>query len=331
MTKEMFLNALKNALHTLTPEEQEGAVTYFDEVLEDLMQEEGLTQEAAVARMDKISTIAERILEDRPAGAPETTPTNDDEGLPGLKEITARPQAVKHVNIRARNMRIIVRAGNTEEIILRYPEENDTKFDFSLENGLLSLVQRPSDILNLFAFRIFYRQPYEIELTVPSDFAAAADIKTANSPIRIDGIAFWGALTAATSNGNIKVENVSAQDMQITTSNASLVVTNVASRSDIVLKSSNGRVTATHAESEKTLRITTSNSHIECAKCRAVDFTFATSNARISAVLPDQMTDYAVTSRTSNGSNSLPTQYDGGPKRLQATTSNGSIDIQFEG
>ena len=330
MTREMFLSELKKALHALAPVEQEEAVTYYDELLDDLMQEEGLTQEAAMARMDTVASIAERILEERPAAASQTAQTSDVNNLPGIREINAKPLSVNHLTIRARNIPIIMRAGGADEIILRYPEDDKTEFDFSLENGVLSLVQRPGDIIDLMTFRIFYRQPYEIELTVPRDFAAAADVKTGNSAIRIENITFWGALTAGTSNGNLKAENVTAKDIHLTTSNSSVEASQVTSQNDVILKSSNGRITATQVGCEKTLRLTTSNARIECLKCRAGTFSLSTSNGRISATLPGKMKDYAIASRTSNGSNSLPAHSDGGPGHLEAVTSNGSIAVGFE-
>ena len=66
MTTEEFLTQLRKALQALEQTARASTVQYYREILEDRM-EEGLTEEAAVAEMEPIETIAADILSDAAA------------------------------------------------------------------------------------------------------------------------------------------------------------------------------------------------------------------------------------------------------------------------
>ena len=65
MTKHEFLGALKTRLSQLPPAEVERFLSYYGEMIDDRV-EDGMTEEAAVAAMEDVSVIAERILYDTP-------------------------------------------------------------------------------------------------------------------------------------------------------------------------------------------------------------------------------------------------------------------------
>ena len=63
MTKTEFLKKLANALSDLESDEREKFLSYYCEIIEDRI-ENGLTEIDAVAEMENITIIAERILND---------------------------------------------------------------------------------------------------------------------------------------------------------------------------------------------------------------------------------------------------------------------------
>ena len=65
MTKDSFLQALRNALSQLPASEIERHVGYYDEMLSDMM-EDGMEETAAVAKLGDVSAIAEQILREVP-------------------------------------------------------------------------------------------------------------------------------------------------------------------------------------------------------------------------------------------------------------------------
>lgn len=75
MTRAQFLNDLYRRLGALSREQAEQHLTYYAEMLADRM-EEGMTEEEAVASMEAVETIAQRILQDE--GAPPAPPRYPD-------------------------------------------------------------------------------------------------------------------------------------------------------------------------------------------------------------------------------------------------------------
>lgn len=63
MTKHEFLKRLEKAIRKLPKEERNRFLSYYKEMIEDRV-EDGLTEEQAVAEMEDISVIADRILKE---------------------------------------------------------------------------------------------------------------------------------------------------------------------------------------------------------------------------------------------------------------------------
>ncbi len=61
MTKREFFDALTARMKSLPKEEQNRVIRYYNEVLEDYM-EDGMTESEAVAQLEDVDTIAKRIL-----------------------------------------------------------------------------------------------------------------------------------------------------------------------------------------------------------------------------------------------------------------------------
>ena len=70
MTRAQFLNDLYRRLSGLTQEQAEQHLTYYAEMLADRM-EEGMSEEEAVASMEDLDTIVQRILQDEGVRTPE--------------------------------------------------------------------------------------------------------------------------------------------------------------------------------------------------------------------------------------------------------------------
>ena len=65
MTKQEFLDSLRNSLSGLPREDAEERLSFYDEMIDDRM-EEGLTEEEAVAGLGTADQIADQILADIP-------------------------------------------------------------------------------------------------------------------------------------------------------------------------------------------------------------------------------------------------------------------------
>ena len=131
-----------------------------------------------------------------------------------------------------------------------------------------------------------------------------------------------------TYNGRIVVNGICGSMAKLTSSNATANVQDSAVN-DLFIKSSNGGLRIEDVTGGK-LHAQTSNGSVKVSGINAEDVTLISSNGSISGDICGEMTDYAVTSKTSNGKNNLPNGT-AGARTLDVRTSNASIAIEFVG
>ena len=188
-----------------------------------------------------------------------------------------------------------------------------------------------------------------IELAVPAECAFDLFVRDSNAAIQAEGLCALGEVELSTSNGKLRLENIQARKLTLSTSNSKLLLSDVQTEQglravtsnahaqaervrageDAVISTSNARLTAQAVAAGHRLSLTTSNGKIEVGSLAAQEISLATSNAVICGVLPGRQADWAIDSRTSNGSSSLP-KFQAGAKPLSVHTSNASIRLEFE-
>lgn len=94
MTRAQFLNELYRRLGSMSREQAEQHLTYYAEMLMDRM-EEGMSEEEAVASMEDVDTIAQRILQEegQPPAAPDPAPKAAQTQTPPLPPRESTPPA----------------------------------------------------------------------------------------------------------------------------------------------------------------------------------------------------------------------------------------------
>ena len=200
----------------------------------------------------------------------------------------------------------------------------------------------------------FRREPSRLlRLYIPSELASLS-LGTSNAQIDLKTPLQAGEFSLASSNGRLRADAGSLHVMGnavLTTSNAGIDLANAQFDADLFVRSSNGELTlkdidvqygelrtsngAIHldgVEAQKGLTAETSNGKIVAEALSTQDGALAlhTSNANVTGTIQGPIGRFAITSRTSNGDNSLPAKQDGGPASLAVETSNGKIDVRFE-
>ncbi|MBR5110781.1 MAG: DUF4097 family beta strand repeat protein [Clostridia bacterium] len=209
-----------------------------------------------------------------------------------------------------------------------------------------------------------------VELLLPRNALVSLTAHASNASVKVSGCQALVEAELKTSNSRIEAGDLSCVRLNCVSSNGRLVLTNITSRQYMSCKTSNSRIVANDLKSKGDMQLTTSNGHIEghslqsagnlqlitsnsgilaedCAakgelrmttsngkletwRSQGASIQLRTSNASIRGGIPGTMSDWRIESRTSNGKNSLPKQQDGF-KPLTVSTSNGSIDLHFEG
>lgn len=331
MKREEYLKELKLTLEQSDFGPVEEAISYFSEMLDDRIAEEGMDEEAAVATMEAPGQVASQLAQTRQKEAQQQA-KSEDEIEPGVRTINAKPSLVHHILVRDRNMRLILRGWDKDEIVIHHPETKRVRYDFKLEDGRLSLLRTPLEFsINIFLFESLNHEMSEVTLDVPQELAAELDLRTSNGRLTAENINCWGSAALGTGNGALSLKNFSAKNIQLKTSNGSITLEKVQAKKELSAVTSNGKITAEQAAAPELLTLKTSNGSISVSKVESRSLQLTSSNGSIKGDVPGSLNDYSIRSGTSNGKNNLPTHQEGGSKTLSVHTSNARIDLSFSG
>lgn len=370
MTTNEYLITLAAKLQKLADDprkiypELKSMIEFYREMLDDKI-EDGMTEEEAVAAMETPDEIVERLK--REFGEMQVQANADAEPMQAIENSRAmrreyNPDKVKLVRVidSDHGVRLVKGA----QVAVNYEDEPNGRYEVSLENGVLELKyiqEKRSFFRNFFGWR---RSNAEVTVELPDGWQGAADIRTSNAAISagvaIDELSVRtsnGAIvledtsvrkiSGGTSNGALKLESVTFDDMELSASNGRIVAQDIcgstakltsgnasvnvqtAKVNDLVIRSSNGGLRAKDITGGK-LHAQTSNGSVKVSGINAEDVTLVSSNGSISGDICGDMSDYAITSRTSNGKNNLPTGT-AGARKLDVRTSNAGIAIEFAG
>ena len=367
MTKNEYLIELAAKLQKLTDDprkiypELRSMIEFYQEMLEDKI-EDGMTEEEAVAAMETPDEIVERLKKEfgEAAAIDYDEPEEPAANVGRAMRREYNPEKVKRVKVTDTNHRVKLITG--AQVAVNYESDPNGRYEVTFEGGVLALkyIQEKRSF-----FRNFFGWPRidsEVTVELPDGWQGTADIHTTNASISA-GVAIGeliartsnGAIvledvtarkiSGGTSNGAIKIENVTCSDMELGTSNGRIVANGIcgsrakltssnasvkvqdATVSDLMLKSSNGGIRVEELTGGK-LHAQTSNASVMVEDICAQDITLITANGSVTGTINGKMGDYAITSKTSNGSNNLPNGTEG-RGRLDVRTANGRIAINF--
>lgn len=367
MTKNEYLIELAARLQALTDDpnfiypELASMISFYQEMLDDKI-EDGLSEEEAVAAMETPDEIAERLKNEFGDCAPREMDAGSAPDT--VSAVTRREYGANRVSqVRVIDCDHAVRLITGAQVAVNYEDDPNGKYKVSIEAGVLTLMyekEKRGFLRNIFGWKHPGR---EVTVELPQSWKGSADIVTSNAAISAsvaiealsactsNGAISLADMTAqringATSNGCVKLKNVTCGVMEITSSNgritagdiccekAKLITSNAsasvqdATVGELYIKTGNAGMRLDDVTGEK-LHAQTSNASIKISDVNASDVTLISSNGSVTGTLAGSVDDYAITSETSNGSNSLP---DGtmGTKKLEVRTSNGKIAIEFE-
>lgn len=254
---------------------------------------------------------------------------------------------INDIKIDDSNTGIKVILSPDDKIHIKYFENEDDYYEITENNGILYMKK----IYNRKWYKNFFNinfQKRDVILQVPSDYSGNIKIQTSNAAIDIKDIG-CGNLVLTSSNARIETENIKMTNGNFKTSNGSISIKNVNIDGDMDCQTSNARIETDNLKG-KNIEMDTSNGRISLDKTAfsgkisavtsngaisfkdlnvGTDFVCKTSNGSVKGNILGKITDFDITSRTSNGKNSLPESMKAGNKILDVKTSNGSIDIEF--
>ncbi|MBR1586508.1 MAG: DUF4097 family beta strand repeat protein [Clostridia bacterium] len=265
--------------------------------------------------------------------------------------------ALRAVRLEVADMPVSILPAADDQVRLVYYTNDRNPYQAQVEHGVLILRSEETAGNRGFNFsffsnglRLIWNQPAPmVELAVPPDALIDLFVRTSNGSIRAEGLHALCAVEAATSNSRIRMRNITCKSLSAKTSNSRLELDRVTAKQFLTGKTANARIEAVGLRAGEPLVLTTSNGRLNAEDlsapalklissngsilvgslaARAIEI--RTSNGNIRGTLPGAQADWAIQSSTSNGHNSLP-RSQAGPLPLTARTSNGNIDLSFEG
>lgn len=275
-------------------------------------------------------------------------------------EFTCKPEEIRAAMLNAGDFPIRVAPSGDSKVHLTYYTHPKDEYTAGVEDGVLTLNHLGkrrvraafsfSINLLLFKFNVSNGKAFEeITLLLPPVFDGGVTIRNSNARVGVEGlfnlskvdvrtsnasVGLTGLkaneIIAASSNGRVIGDSVEcAADLRLSTSNGSLKADNVKCGGRLVLTTSNGSVEMVDVIAD-VVHAATSNAAIRVDHIAAGSYELSTSNGSVSGVMPGKMDDYAISSHTSNGKNSLP-ENTFGAIPFKVRTSNGAIRIAFAG
>lgn len=357
MKQAEFLQKLFAALEPLSAGEREQIREYVEEMFCDAM-EQGLSEEECAAQFGSPEQAAREFRE----GAAQ----REEERQNGLavagRELASRPERKEGgkslfrpdhpctaLKLDVHNFSLHVSPWDGPELHILF-EVNEEEDEIRSE--------RRGDVWVFTCFRkrrgwrmfgaLFGSRTRKMEIFVPHTFRGRLSLSTTNARVAMEGCealsslllkttnasvslqhCSGGELCCRSSNGALHVEDVHGDTLQAVTSNARVELTSCVWQGACGVHTSNGSISASQVEAGS-LSLQSSNARIHVEQVRASGITLATSNGSIGGTVVGDPEEYTITTSTSNASCSPKTRaIPGAQKALSASTSNGSVALQF--
>lgn len=241
------------------------------------------------------------------------------------KECKFESSTVEDIEINELSENIIVEKGNSDKLVIKYyTPEKTNDVSLSESNGLVKYTrERKSDKVMI---GIDYTDTTTV-VTLPKDFHGEVKTTSTSGGTKISG-AECSDLSAKTSSGSIKLENISADNsVNVKATSGSVKVSNVAASKSSFETSSGSIKLENLVSTEKIIAKATSGSiHITDIVSDAIGI--KASSGSVGGTIKGRESDYSVLANTSSGSCNLDNSREG-TKTLDVETTSGSVKISF--
>lgn len=215
-------------------------------------------------------------------------------------------ETITRVEVEDDNAPIEIRTGAGDTVTVEYGEPEDQSFyTISVRNGTLS-VERLD------------RKLSGVRLTGDDTMIITLPEKE------------YTSIEADTDNGSLKVENLSARQMELGSDNGTIETKNVTAQS-LSTETDNGSVQLTDTTAQY-LEAQTDNGKIRLDGTTADVYVCETDNGSITGTLNGRAEEYSIQVSKKNGSSNLSSRtLAGAQKSIRFRTDNGDIQVEFAG
>lgn len=211
MTKNEFIEKLTEALAYLPGRERIRILEYFEEMIDDRI-ENGMTEEEAIAAMDSIEDILKEAAPDA-LNRDIRTDCEEEKGVSGAKSFEFRsPVETLIANSESAELNILS-AELPDGLTARVDSilSDDEECICTLENGTLR-VKRKSLRQHGFSLRkLFSCNNSSITITLADPALVRSEIGASSGDVKLTGLVFTDSLDVGTASGNLEARSVAVQ------------------------------------------------------------------------------------------------------------------------
>ncbi len=349
MTKSEFLLVLEKELAPLTVEERNKTITYYSELISDMI-ENGYTQEEAVEKLGKPEDIAreiildskeEKVLNPEPKVEVVKKETPVQQELKNKKKIKAWPfilggvlliviisiiQIVQFINFDK---------SPREKVVLEYDVSTINNIDIDIDVDNLKVVNSTTDKIVL-EYYTNKRFEYEVELEgssleVDGDFEyslfANYNIEEYSTTLYLP-ITYTKNINLNNDAGLIQIESTNIFNNVEIENSAGLISLKNLVCNNLMIEQSTGQIDLINIKANGVL-ISSSAGQVKFDNLDANNINIEVTTGSVDGKFVDDMSNYTISTSTTAGNSNLPESYGNGPKKLVIETTLGSINVKF--
>ena len=334
MKSNEFLNELKAHLSGIPDDEQNIIIEYFSEIISDKI-DDGQNEEQIISALGSPESIAKTVVEDYREDKNNVQSEKSNRHFEKIEK-EYEPCNINSINVDITNSTVVLKQSDNDNIKITYftnkycPKKiENIDGNITLENDIASRKNFMKQIVrNIFIWTV---HDLKTIIEIPNKCTNLKfNIHTGNAKVFIDNITSK-SIDIKTSNGKIDISNVTCNEVLLHTSNGVISADNTDIK-DFNAKTSNGKINLTNVKSQNKLYIKTSNGAINIKNISSEDISLVTSNGKIDGNIIGDINNYNISSKTSNGNNSLKlynNRNQNADKNLLVHTSNGNIAVIF--
>ena len=339
MNKTDFLENLKKGLGSISGNERQSVLDYYDEMISDRV-ENGKTEEEAVAELGSPESVVENILAEFAVSREKNMKKYE------KTERKVRIDGKSKLKVKCEIEKINVTATDGNEIAFTYYEGKKLQHDLTDKDGEVVLETRDKSWFFRNRFGLD-EEVLTIDVAVPREFSGNLILEAATGAINVRDLLFIKELKAEASTGSVRAENLKAEKATFGASTGSVTVNGAEILGDAEIKATTGSVKAENFKAGGRLAMSVTTGSLKCdAEAAKLTLKSTTGGVNFSVKNADEIyvkcttgsvkgtvsgaeSEYDIHSSTTTGKSNLAERTGTAGKKLTVITTTGSINVNF--
>ncbi len=252
----------------------------------------------------------------------------------------------KSISVRCAIEKIDVKAIDGNEVVFEYFEGSKLKHDFTAENGEICLAIKKTSWFWGFWWG-FDTSKLVVSVGVPRDFSGEIYLYTETGKVEVSDLTNLKRIEATATTGSVTSKNVKAESGKFEATTGSVKLTDVEMAERLEIKTTTGGITAENVKSGDNFSAIVTTGSIKCSadaktvflKSTTGGVNFDIKNASsitakcttgsVKGTVHGDRKEFDVKSHTTTGKSNLTEAYGNGGKKLEVSTTTGSISVDF--